>query len=141
MAQSRPQLMPAGALVTVPRMGPRGVFVRLRVKLRRSNRAPTSRAASMVTLHAPAPVQAPDHPAKTDAASGWAVRDTTAPWLKTAEHVFPQSMPAGLLVTVPEPGPCRDTFRGKVWGGAALTETVVEHVTRSGPLVTWTAGA
>ena len=133
--------MPPGALVTVPRMGPRGVFVRLSVKVRRSNRAPTSRAASMVTLHAPAPVQAPDHPAKTDRASGWAVRETTAPWANAAEHVLPQSMPAGLLVTVPEPGPCRDTFRGKVSGGAAVTDTGVEQVTRSGPLVTWTAGA
>jgi hypothetical protein len=140
-AQRSPQLIPAGALVTLPRMDPTGVLVMLKVKLRRSNRAATLLAASMVTVQAPVPAQAPDHPAKSDPGSGCAFKETSVPWAKAAEQVLPQSMPAGLLLTTPEPAPCRETASGKVEGGAAATETAVEQVTRSGPLMTWTAGA
>jgi hypothetical protein len=77
--QVEPQLMPPLSLVTVPPPVPALVTVRAyctRVKV-----AVTDRAASMVTLHAPVPVQAPDQPAKVDVASGTAVNATTVPAL------------------------------------------------------------
>jgi hypothetical protein len=54
--------------------------------------------------------------------------------------VLPQSMPAGLLATTPDPVPWRETVSGWVWGGAAVTDTRVAHGTLSAPLVTWTVG-
>jgi hypothetical protein len=41
--------------------------------------AVTLLAASIVTLHAPAPVQAPDHPVNRELAAGVAVSETTTP--------------------------------------------------------------
>jgi hypothetical protein len=79
LAHNRPQLMPAGVLVTVPRIRPNGVLTTSRVKLWRSNRAATFRAASIATLHAPPPLQAPDQPTKSDPALGRAVKVTVVP--------------------------------------------------------------
>jgi hypothetical protein len=42
-------------------------------------------------------------------ALGVAVRVTTVPLRKSAAHVAPQLIPAGLLVTVPVPAPARVT--------------------------------
>ena len=58
-----------------------------------------------VTLQVPVPVHAPDHPANVEPLFGTAVRVTMAPLVKLALHVAPQSIPAGLLVTVPLPVP------------------------------------
>ncbi len=55
-------------------------------------------------------------------------------------HVLPQSIPAGALVTVPEPAPVRETVRGKVGVAGGSTVTFFQHVTCSAPLVTWTVG-
>jgi hypothetical protein len=52
-------------------------------------------------LQSAVPEQAPDHPAKDDPPLGVAVRVKLVPVLKLAEHVAPQLIPAGLLVTVP----------------------------------------
>jgi hypothetical protein len=60
-------------------------------------------AASIVTTHAPAPVQAPLQPAKVLPEAGAAVSVTLAPLAKLPLQVGPQLMPAGLLVTVPLP--------------------------------------
>jgi hypothetical protein len=73
--------------------------------------AVTLLAAFIVTLQAPLPVQAPDQPLKSEVAAGVAVRFTTAPFVNEAEHVAPQEMPPGLLVTVPLPAPAFDTVR------------------------------
>jgi hypothetical protein len=49
----------------------------------------------------PAPLQ----PVKAEPAAGVAVNVTTVPALNDAEHVAPQVIPAGELVTDPEPEP------------------------------------
>jgi hypothetical protein len=47
----------------------------------------------------------PDQPAKVEPEAAVAVKVTAVPLLKEYEQVLPQLMPAGLLVTVPEPVP------------------------------------
>ena len=59
--------------------------------------------------HAPVPLHAPLHPANAEPAAGVAVSCTDVPEAKFALHVVPQLIPAGLLVTVPEPVPARVT--------------------------------
>ena len=80
----------------------------------------TDFAASMVTLHAPVPLQAPLQPANVEPESGVAVRFTTAPLSKFAEHVGPQEIPAGELATVPVPVPPFVTVRAKDVRGAPV---------------------
>ena len=63
----------------------------------------------IVTTHAPVPEQSPDQPAKRLPAAGVGVRATVVPTWKPAEHAVPQSMPGGLLVTVPAPEPSAET--------------------------------
>jgi hypothetical protein len=52
-----------------------------------------------------APEHAPDHPPKTDAVSGIARSVIGFVAEKFQEHVIPQSMPGGVLVTTPRPSP------------------------------------
>lgn len=82
--------------------------------------AVTVLAAFMATVHAPVPVHAPPHPAKTDPAAGVAVRVTELLAAKLAEHVPPQSMPVGEDVTVPLPVPSLVTAREKLPVGVAV---------------------
>jgi hypothetical protein len=119
-----PQLMPVGTLLTLPLPAPAKLTVNencgggagLKV-------AVTAELALMVMLQAPAPEQAPLHPPNTEPAAGVAARLTTVPELKDAEHVAPQLMPAGALVTVPLPVP--DRVRVKVKRGTKLAATEV----------------
>ena len=67
--------------------------------------AVTERAWSIVTWQVLVPEQSPDQPAKFELASGAAVSVTVVPISNAAEHVGPQSMPAGLEATVPAPSP------------------------------------
>src|SRR6266516_5016755 len=67
--------------------------------------AVTARSWSIVTVHGPAPVQSPPQLVKLEPASGAAVSVTIVPFVNEAAQVAPQSIPAGELVTVPEPGP------------------------------------
>jgi hypothetical protein len=48
---------------------------------------------------------------KAEPAAGVAVSVTVVPGANVAEHATPQLMPAGLLVTVPEPDPVLLTWR------------------------------
>ena len=68
-------------------------------------------AVLMVTTHEPVPVQSPLQPAKVLPEDGVAVRVTLASLLKLPVQVEPQLMPAGLLVTLPEPLPDLVTVR------------------------------
>jgi len=63
-------------------------------------------AALSVTVQVPVPEQPPPlQPLNVDPAAGAAVKVTTVPLAYAAMQVAPQEMPAGLLVTVPIPGP------------------------------------
>src|ERR1700751_3041258 len=84
------------------------------------NVAVTEASLVNVTLQAPVPVHAPDQPANVEPALGAAVSVTMAPLVKLALHVVPQSIPAGLLVTVPAPVPAFCTFSWKEGGGLAV---------------------
>ena len=55
-----------------------------------------------VTVHGPVPEQPPPlQPVKIEPAAGVAVSVTTVPLANGAEHVAPQAIPVGALVTVP----------------------------------------
>jgi hypothetical protein len=70
------------------------------------NVAVTAVSAFMVTLQVPVPEHPPPlHPAKSESEFLDAVRVTEVPVLKPAEHVEPQLIPVGELVTVPLPVP------------------------------------
>ena len=108
-----PQEMPAGLLVTVPAPAPD--LVTVSVKDCRANVAVTEVAAFSATVQVPVPEQPPPvQPAKVEPAAGVAVRVTAVPPANAAEHVAPQEMPAGLLVTVPVPAPLGLTVSAKV---------------------------
>jgi hypothetical protein len=77
------------------------------------NVAVTDLAASIVTVQAPVPLQAPVQPVKVEAASGVAVRITSVAPSKVAVQVKPQAIPTGVDVTSPSPVPARKTV--SVW--------------------------
>ena len=107
--QADPHVIPAGLLTTVPVPLQRLDTVRVRRDGDGPNVAVTEWAAFIVRVHAPVPVQSPDHPVKLSPDAGVAVRVTSVPPAKLAEQVEPQSIPAGLLVTVPLPLPAFET--------------------------------
>lgn len=110
-----PQSMPAGLLVTVPEPVPVLPTVTVRTI---SKVAVTVVSALIAKVHVPVPVQPPPlHPVKVELAPAVAVRITDVFGPKPAEQVAPQSMPPGLLVTVPEPAPALITVR-ILWTGA-----------------------
>ena len=99
-----PQLtMPAGLPVTMPEPAP--LFVTDSVTGTRLKLAVTVVATLTVTAQVPVPEQAPLQPAKDEPAAGVAVRAMAVPGVTDCEQAVPQLMPAGLLVTVPEPVP------------------------------------
>jgi hypothetical protein len=63
----------------------------------------------IVTWQLPVPEQSPDQPMKVDPASAIAVRETTVPGVNSAWQLAPQSIPAGLELTWPEPKPGLET--------------------------------
>ena len=66
---------------------------------------------SMVTVQEPVPLQAPLQPANVDSVSAVAVSVTRVPSAYVAEHVGPQLIVPGELVTVPVPVPVRLTLK------------------------------
>ena len=91
---------------------------------RREKVAVTEWPALIVRVQVPVPEQSPDHPAKVLPAAGVAVSVTAVPFAKLAEQFAPQSIPAGLLVTVPVPVPAVMTV--KVGGGGGGGGEVAE---------------
>jgi len=101
--QVDPQLIPAGADVTVPPPVP--AFDTERTNVALSKRASTLLAASIETMHVPVPAQAPDQPANVEPEDGVAVRNTSVPEGYPSAQSPPQAMPAGMDATVPLPAP------------------------------------
>jgi len=132
--QVAPQLIPAGALVTVPLPVP--ALLTVSAKLGRAKVAVTVVAAKTVTVQAPVPEQPPPlQPLKVEPAAAVAVSVTAVPLGKLAEQVAPQLIPAGELVTVPLPVPALETVRVKVCGvKVAVTVVAAETVTVQAPV-------
>jgi hypothetical protein len=108
-AQMSPQSIPAGLDLTMPRPWPTSILHTVNVNAT-LNVAVTLVAALTVMVHVVDwPAQAPLQPLKTEPALGCAVSVTTVPLIYGAAHVLPQSMPAGLDVTTPEPVPVFET--------------------------------
>src|SRR5215470_8726910 len=108
-----PQEMPVGTLVTVPDPAP--ALLTVSEKLCNVNVAVTEAAAFMVTVQVPVPVQPPPlQPENVEPAAGVAVNVTAVPVVKDVEHVVPQEIPVGALVTVPLPAPALETVRVEV---------------------------
>src|SRR5258708_5519419 len=115
MLQVVPHTNPDGDDVTTPVPEPAFVTVIDGVVETTKLAVPLS-AALIVTLHiVEVPLHAPLQLSKADPMLAVAVSPTTEPWAKLALHVDPQLMPAGVLVTVPVPGPVRATV--SVCGG------------------------
>jgi len=107
-----PQERPAGALVTVPVPAPAVVTVSAKVWIAKV--AVTEVAALIVMVQVPVPEQPPPlQPLKVEPAAGVAVKVTAVPVVKEVEHVAPQEIPEGALVTVPVPLPALVTVRAK----------------------------
>src|SRR6185436_8235767 len=130
--QVAPQLIPAGLLLTAPVPVP--VLVTENVTGTRANVAVTEVAALTVTAQLPVPEHAPLQPANDEPAAGVAVRVIAVPGVIDCEQVAPQVMPAGLLVTVPEPAPLlvTDSVNGSRLN-VAVTEGAVFTVTSQVP--------
>jgi hypothetical protein len=92
-------------------------------------------AALRVTVQAAVPEQPPPlQPLKVEPVAGVAVSVTAVPLAKPAEHVVPQVIPAGLLVTVPAPAPAGETVSVKVGAKVAVTVVAAEIVTVQDPV-------
>lgn len=114
--QLAPQLIPAGTLVTVPVPVPDLLTFKVNVG---TNVAVTATSEVKLTVQEPVPEQAaPLQPAKVEPGAAAAVSVTAVPELKGAVQEAPQLMPAGALVTVPEPLPFTPTERLNCGTGA-----------------------
>jgi hypothetical protein len=97
--------------------------------------AVTAFVALMVTEQVAVPAHAPDHPVKSEAGAAVAVRVTMAPVVKLAEHVLPQSIPAGEEATVPLPAPLLLTARlYRSMSKLAVTDLAASMVTVQVPV-------
>jgi hypothetical protein len=92
-----------------------------------------------VTAQVPVPEQAPLHPAKVEPAAAVAVSVIAVPDVTDSVHAVPQLMPAGVLVTVPEPEPA--LVRESVTGALLVPDPVTERETVSPPPVMFTLAA
>ena len=77
--------------------------------------------ALALSLHVPVPVHPPDHPVKVEPPSGVAVNTTAVPLGKLAVQLPGQSIPDGVLVTVPPPLPALFTV---TWTGEPVPPPV-----------------
>jgi hypothetical protein len=107
-AQSKPQLMPAGVLVTEPNPVPALLTVRLN---RNRNSAATVRSSFMEITQPPVPEQPLVHPAKIEPVAAVAETVTDDPWRNVLEHAAPQLIPDGRVTNVPSPSPTFSTDR------------------------------
>jgi hypothetical protein len=92
------------------------------------NVAVTAVLALTVTVQAAVPVHAPLQPLKVEPVTGVAVKATCVPVATDSEHVVPQAMPAGELVTFPLPVPLFVTDRVAVADAVAVPLTLRDTV-------------
>ena len=88
-----------------------------------------------VELDAGVVAQAPPQLSRNDPCAGWAVRVTDVPTAKLALQTPPQSIPAGLLTTVPPPPPCFATLSVRRSVKRGLIVTVGSVAASSNPQV------
>ena len=131
-AQVAPQEMPLGLLVTVPVPVPDLLAANWCVGTV-LNIADT--LALSVTVQAPLPEQAPPQLTNDEPAAAAAFKATEVPALNWFEQVAPQSIPAGVEVTVPLPVPCLVTVMVIVEGGALLSRPSVEPLSAPQPVI------
>jgi len=132
-AQTVPQLIPAGVLVTVPVPVPESDTVSVG-NAAIVNVAETDALLFKVTLHEPVPVQAPPHPPKTKPEAGVGVNVTWVPTGKLAPQTLPQLIPAGVLVTVPDPESVTVRVGNPAFANAADTDILLFTVTLHVPV-------
>src|SRR2546427_7080481 len=127
-----PQLMPVGLLLTVPAPWPARDIASRTVGV---NVAVTAVAVETFTVQGPVPVHGPlVQPVNTEFGPGVAVRVTAVPLRKLPVQLAPQSMPAGLLVTVPVPVPARATVSAKIGVNVGVTVVAPEILTVQPPV-------
>src|SRR5256712_1455284 len=126
--------MPRGPLGSAP--FPYPPLFRASVKFCSAKVAVTVVAALSVTVQVPVPERPPPlQPVKVEPAAGAAVKATAVPLVNAAEHVAPQEIPAGLLVTVPVPVPLGLTVSVKVCTAkVAVTVVAAPSVTVQVPV-------
>jgi hypothetical protein len=133
--QSAPQLMPAGALDTLPEPLPFRVTVKVTGAGVVLKVAVTAVAAFTVTVQPAVPAQAPPQPTNVEPAAGVAVSVNGVPGVTVSVQSLPQLMPAGVLDTVPAPVPLRVTVRAT---GADVAVPLTARETVSPPAMTFT---
>jgi hypothetical protein len=87
--------------------------------------------AGLTVQVSPEVLSQPVQPANIDVESGLAVKVTDPPMSNSAEHVGPQSTPAGLLLTVPDPSPSLRTLR-LLWTLSNVAVRIFVHVALEG---------
>jgi hypothetical protein len=80
-----------------------------------TNVAVTACAAFIVSVQAAVPEQSPDQPENLEPRPGLALSVTEVPGPNVAEHTVPQSIPAGVDVTLPVPLPAFVTVSALGW--------------------------
>src|SRR5262249_59685319 len=132
--QVEPQSIPPGLLVTVP--DPVPAFETDSVRCPSKKIAVTDLAPSMTTVQVvPIAEQSPLQAAKVEFAPALAVSVTCVPCANCAEHVEPQSIPPGLLVTVPDPFPTLETDRVcRIGVNVAVTDMSLSMNTLQAPV-------
>jgi hypothetical protein len=90
----------------------------------RLNAAVTAWLEFIVTVHAPVPEQAPDHPLNVEPVFGVAVSATWVPVGKLRQPE-PHETPAGAAVTVPLPEPDKVMVRAGRWDGLPTVRLIV----------------
>ena len=110
-------------VIVAPARATRGAFSAETLRLGRLLKAAVHALSASMSTMPSAQSGCPVQPPKTKFGSGVAVKVTTVPPSNDAAHVGPQSIAAGVLVTVPVPEPVFVTPRVRV-GWTTVTVTV-----------------